>query len=572
MVIKSPHPRLDLPECNLLDYLFPSPSAPAPSPSCEPAVRPNIDDNEPIWLDAANPETQSLTAPQMELWVKRFGYGLGKLGVKRGEVVLIFTPNHIYVPVAYMGTVGAGMVFSGANPMYKEDELLHQLVNTSAKVLLVHPSLVQTATAAAAKSKLPTSRVFLFNDVPSEPINGVRDWRDMVGTAAEASTYQWATLSPSEARKTVATVNYSSGTTGLPKGVCVTHANLVANAAQTLYTRTMYKPRPLPKETWVMFLPLYHAYGQMYAMMLAVKLRAAVYVMRGFDFGALLQTIQDRRVTDLQIAPPIAVLLAKRPEPSKFDMSSLREVTCGAAPLSRELAEEVSKRFNVMIQQGYGMTELTCAGVTCPGGRRMQDTGSVGQLIPNTECKLLSDDGREVGSGEPGEMYMRGPNVCLGYWRNEQATRDTLSADGWLRTGDVAIERGGWFWIVDRKKELIKVKGLQVAPAELEAVLLEHAHVADAAVTGVQVNAGEYPRAYVVLKDSSVTNKSDVSEQTIQDWLAHKVAPHKRLTGGVAFIDAVPKLQSGKIMRKVMREWAKRDAPAVQRVLEGARL
>ena len=125
MVIKSPHPRLDLPECNLLDYLFPSPSAPAPSPSCEPAVRPNIDDNEPIWLDAANPETQSLTAPQMELWVKRFGYGVGKLGVKRGEVVLIFTPNHIYVPVAYMGTVGAGMVFSGANPMYKEDGTFH---------------------------------------------------------------------------------------------------------------------------------------------------------------------------------------------------------------------------------------------------------------------------------------------------------------------------------------------------------------------------------------------------------------------------------------------------------------
>ncbi|KAK8151695.1 4-coumarate-CoA ligase [Phyllosticta citrichinensis] len=560
MVLESPHPRLVLPECNVLDYLFPSQSAPPLPSSCEPALRPNIDENEPILLDVATPETQSLTAGQMQQWVKRFGYGLEKLGVKRGEVVLVYTPNHIYVPVAYMGTVAAGRVFSGANPAYKQDELAYQLSNTSAQVLLVHPSLIQTATVAATKAGLATNRIFLFDDVRKDPINGIRDWRDMIGTPSEASTYQWLTLSPSEARKTVATVNYSSGTTGLPKGVCVTHANLIANTAQIIYMRTMYKERPLPKERWVMFLPLYHAYGQMYAVMLAIKLRASVYVMKSFDFGAFLQTLQDCRITDLQIAPPIAVLLAKRPEPARFDLSSLREISCGAAPLSRELAEEVSSRFNVIMQQGYGMTELTCAALTNPGGKRVHDTGSVGQLIPNTEGKLLADDGREVGPDEPGELYLRGPNVCLGYWRNEQATRETLSADGWLRTGDIAVERNGFFWIVDRKKELIKVKGLQVAPAELEAVLLESPHVADAAVTGVQVNEQEYPRAYVVLKDAA---RGRVSEGDLQAWIATKVAPHKCLTGGVAFVDVVPKLQSGKIMRKVMREWAKRDAEGV---------
>ncbi|KAK7513946.1 4-coumarate-CoA ligase [Phyllosticta citriasiana] len=569
MVLESPHPRLVLPECNILDYLFPSKAAPPLSSSYEPPVRPNIDENEPIWLDAATPETQSLTAAQMQLWVKRFGYGLEKLGVKKGEVVLVYTPNHIYVPVSYMGTVGAGRVFSGANPTYREDELAYQLSNTSAQVLLVHPSLIETATVTATKVGLAKDRIFLFDDVRKEPINGIRDWRDMLGTPTEASSYQWATLSPEEARKTIATVNYSSGTTGLPKGVCVTHTNLIANAAQIMYTRTMHKGRPLPKERWVMFLPLYHAYGQMFAMLLAIKLRTTVYVMKSFDFCALLQTVQDRRITDLQIAPPIAVLLAKRPEPARFDLSSLREVTCGAAPLGRELAEEVSSRFNVLVQQGYGMTELTCGALMPPGGRRLQDTGCVGHLLPNMQGKLIADDGREVGPGEPGELFFRGPNVCLGYWRNEQATRETLSADGWLRTGDVAVKRDSRFWIVDRKKELIKVKGLQVAPAELEAVLLENPHVADAAVTGVQVNEQEHPRAYVVLKD---TARGRVSDREIQAWIATKVAPHKCLTGGVAFVDVVPKLQSGKIMRKVMREWAKRDAEGVGKTLMRSKL
>ena len=178
-------------------------------------------------------------------------------------------------------------------------------------------------------------------------------------------------------------------------------------------------------------------------------------------------------------------------------------------------------------------------------------------MIPNHEIKLLDDDGKEVTEGQPGEIHVRAPNVCLGYWRNEQATSETLDSDGWLKTGDVAIAKDNWFWIVDRKKELIKVNALQVAPAELEAVLLENEDIADAAVTGIILGEQEWPRAYIALKDEK---KGKVTESQIQDWMKEKVAKHKQLAGGVSFVDEVPKLASGKIQRKVMREWSKRDA------------
>ena len=188
-------------------------------------------------------------------------------------------------------------------------------------------------------------------------------------------------------------------------------------------------------------------------------------------------------------------------------------------------------------------------------------TGSVGQLDPNCECKLLDDDGKEVGPGEPGEIYIRGPNVCMCYCRNEKATEESISPDGWLKTGDVAIVKDNWFWIVDRKKELIKVNGLQVAPAELEAVLLENDDIADAAVVGITLHDEEWPRAYIALKDES---KGKVTAEQIQRWMKDKVAKHKQLVGGISFIDEVPKLASGKIQRKVMREWAKKDAQEME--------
>ncbi|KAB5566945.1 4-coumarate-CoA ligase [Coniochaeta sp. 2T2.1] len=544
MVYKSPYPLLDIPETNILTYLFP--------PGQEVL-------NEDIWIDSKDPSRR--LSPKVALeWVKRLGFGLERLGLKKGDVAMILTPNHIFVPVAYLGIVGAGLVFSGANPSYTVPELIHQMQNTTAKVLLSHPDHLPQALEAASKAGIPRSRIFQFSDVANPPLHGIPDWRSMIGSPSEGASYRWPELTPAEARSTVATINYSSGTTGLPKGVCVSHVNLSANVEQTVFMRYAHKPyrfQDRPQERWVGFLPLYHAYGQLYTILMAIKLAVPVYVMREFRYEEFLAVIGRYKITSLQIAPPILVMLSKRPETGRFDLSSVKDVLCGAAPLSRELQNECQRRFDMQINQGWGMTEVTCGALHVPGGI-MDDSGSVGRLDPNCECKLVDEDGNEVATGQPGEMIVRGPNVCLRYWRNEEATKECLSEDGWLKTGDIAIcNDQGYFWIVDRKKELIKVNALQVAPAELEAVLLENDDVADAAVVGITLDGQEWPRAYVVMKE---TAKGRVKPEDLQEWIKPRVSKHKWLVGGVVFIDEVPKLASGKIQRKTMRDWAKRDA------------
>jgi len=389
--------------------------------------------------------------------------------------------------------------------------------------------------------------------------------------------YSWDPMCATS-KTTLATINYSSGTTGLPKGVCVSHYNIISNSEQTIFMRDEehpYSPSARPEERWLGFLPLYHAYGmftgsgsihgliwtgQLYMCVMAPKLLVPVYIMAKFVYEEFLRSIQTYRITHLQSAPPILVMLDKRPETSKYDLSSLKHILCGAAPLSKELQNAVSRRFNVNIIQGWGMTEVTCGAIHVPGGR-VDDSGSVGLLDPNCECKLLDEDGKEVAPGEPGEMYVRGPQVCLGYWKNDAATKETIDDQQWLKTGDIAVVKDNWFWIVDRKKELIKVNALQVAPAELEAVLLENENVADAAVVGITLHGEEWPRAYITLKDES---KDRTSAEDIQKWMKGRVAKHKQLVGGIKFIDEVPKLASGKIQRKVMRDWAKRDAKEME--------
>jgi 4-coumarate--CoA ligase len=567
MPLKSQFPDLDLPKVNLLTYIFP-PGEPV--------------SDTPIWHDSEDPSI-SMSKRQLLHKVKKLGVGLDKLGVKAGEVVLIFTSNHLLVPVVYLGVVGSKRVFSGVNPIYTIPEITHQIKNTEAKVVLVHPSLVDNALAAAQKAGFPANRLYQFSERPCQTQRGVQDWESMLGSDAEADAYRWPELRGEESAQTIATINYSSGTTGLPKGVCVSHRNLIANVAQTIFMRDNqmpYSPKSRPVERWNAFLPLYHAYGQLYTCIMAPKLGVKVYVMKKFEYAAFLRVIERYQITHLQVAPPILVMLGRRPETVKYNLSSVKHILCGAAPLSRELQNEIASRFNVQINQGWGMTEVTCGALHVPGGVN-DDTGSVGLLHPNCEGKLLDDDGKEVKTGEPGELFVRGPNVCLGYWRNDQATADSLDKNGWLKTGDVAVvDERGMFYIVDRKKvrcqgnpsikgdllivlqELIKVNGLQVAPAELEAALLEHPSIADAAVVGITLHNEEWPRAYVVLKEGL---QGRATEQDIQSWIKPRVAKHKWLAGGVAFVDEVPKSASGKILRKVMREWAKKDVPHLEK-------
>lgn len=347
----------------------------------------------------------------------------------------------------------------------------------------------------------------------------------------------------------------------------ISHQNIIANVEQSLYMRQLQTEEassyqePTDEERWLGFLPLYHAYGQLWSISAACKNLTPVFFMRTFNYTQWLSHIQNHRITHIQTAPPIVVMLAKRPETKNYDLSSLRNILCGAAPLSKELQNEVSSTIgkNLKIVQTWGMTEVTCSSLHVPG-LAYDDSGSVGLIDPNCEMKLIDDDGKEVGDDERGEIHVKGPNICQGYWRNEEATRNTFDEDGFLRTGDVAIKKKGWYWIVDRKKELIKVKGFQVAPAELEAALLENEVVTDAAVTAIQLEHEERPRAYVVLRDGA---KGKVSEKDIAKWIGSRVAKHKALTGGVVFIDEVPKSPSGKIQRKVMRDWAAKDAKSL---------
>nr|POE87277.1 acyl-coa ligase azaf [Quercus suber] len=511
---KSPF-TIDIPQTDILSYVFPRDTLPS---------------EKSIWIDAED-TSNALSPKQLLSWVRRLGAGLDRLGIKQNEPVMMFSSNHIFVPVVYLGVAGSGRIFSGCNPAYGVNETAFQLENTGSRLVLVEPQFLETVLHAAEKNEFSKERIYQFSDKTCATRKGVRDWRSMLGSEQEAQAWRWRRMSPHESKTRIAVLNYSSGTTGLPKGVMISHQNIIANVEQSIFMRNLEQAdRPAEPERWLGFLPLYHAYGQLWSITAAAITETPCFYMRSFSYADWLGHIQNHRITHLQTAPPILVMLAKRPETTRYDLSSLVNILCGAAPLSKELQNEVSEKCRLKIVQTWGMTEVTCSCLHVPGG--VDDrSGAVGLIDPNSEIKLVDDSGSEVGPGERGEILVRGPNICLGYWRNDAATKDVFDDEGFMHTGDVAMnDDKGWFWIVDRKKELIKVKGFQVAPAELEAVLLENDHIADAAVVGLQGEHEELPRAYVVLKDAA---KGKASEKDIQDWVAAQVAKHKRLDGGV---------------------------------------
>jgi len=288
----------------------------------------------------------------------------------------------------------------------------------------------------------------------------------------------------------------------------------------------------------------------------AVHLQKPVVVFAKFDLQVFLEAIQKYKITSANIVPPVVVLFAKHPLVDKYDLSSLRMLSSGAAPLSKELQLEVLKRTGKAIRQGYGMTETPTATISSPYYPGViARLGSSGLLLPNLEAKVIEPEtGKELGVGEEGELCFRGPNMMRGYYKRE--SENIIDKDGFLHTGDVGyVDRDGFWFVVDRVKELIKFKGFQVAPAELEAILLRHPKVADAAVIGKpDLNAGELPYAFVVLK---ADQKSDASE--IFEHVAGHVAHYKQLRGGISFVDVIPKSISGKILRRVLRDRLKAE-------------
>jgi len=337
---------------------------------------------------------------------------------------------------------------------------------------------------------------------------------------------------------------YSSGTTGLPKGVMLTHYNLVANMCQMDGLDYFHRD-----DTLLCVLPLFHIYGLVVVLNMGLHLGATIVTMPRFDLEQFLGLIQKYRVTLSHIVPPIVLKLAKDPSVEKYDLSSLKMIFSGAAPLGPELSRECMQRIGCGIRQGYGMTETSPVTHSSPADPTKMKLGSIGPPAPNTECKLVDPaTGAELGPNHEGEVCVRGPQNMKGYLNNPEATARTIDQNGWLHTGDIGYaDEDGHFYIVDRVKELIKYKGFQVAPAELEAILLTHPAVADAAVIPCKDDeAGEVPKAFVVVK-------TETSPAAIMDFVAARVSPHKKIRA-VEFIDQIPKSLSGKILRRVLIE------------------
>ena len=350
--------------------------------------------------------------------------------------------------------------------------------------------------------------------------------------------------------KDLVVLPYSSGTTGLPKGVMLTHRHLVANLRQCegMQGFECFGER----DTVMAVLPFFHIYGMVVIMKLSLGNGSTLVTMPRFDLMEFLGLIQKHRVTVLPLVPPIVLGLVKHPAVAQFDLSSVRLVFSGAAPLGEEIARALIQKLGCPVVQGYGMTEASPVTHLSPTIDAPAKPGSIGQVVPNTEVKIVDlTTGQALGPRQQGELLIRGPQIMRGYLNRPEETAECIDRDGWYHTGDIGyVDDEQWFYIVDRTKELIKYKGLQVAPAELEALLLTHPAILDVAVIRKDdEEAGEVPLAYVVLKPDEASRAT--TAEALMAWTAERVAPHKRIRY-VVFTDQIPKSASGKILRRVL--------------------
>ncbi|GAA93884.1 uncharacterized protein L969DRAFT_70160 [Mixia osmundae IAM 14324] len=499
---------------------------------------------------------QSMTYGQLVDACLDLASGLRKVaGLKVGDMILAFSPNSIEYPVVLLGGQAAGLPVSTANSAYTPRELAHQIRDSGAKLLLVASDLVPIAQEAlkSVDGKIP---IYVLPGVDGKiaNISGCKSWEEL-NKPGSGKGFEHFTLPKDKVKKTMAYLPYSSGTTGLAKGVELSHHTITSMCCQAPVCPGMALEQDIISAT----LPFYHIYGLQVLLHNVLDVRGSLIILPRFDLVQFCQSIQEHKITIAYVVPPMALALAKHPIIDKFNLKTLRNITSGAAPLSPELHNALQKRLGkqTVITQGYGLTESDSTSHVNP----VHDSrpGTIGPLFVGLEARLVDvETGEDAKEGERGELWMRGPTIMMGYHNNDKANKETFEGD-WLKTGDIAIVRDNWWQIVDRAKELIKTQGYQVPPAELEGVLLDCPLVADSAVIGVwsEENATEYPRAYIVVDPKAAEGK-DV-EKEVYDFVASKVAHYKRLKGGVCVIDVIPKSASGKILRKDLRERAKKE-------------
>ncbi|OOQ89559.1 putative AMP-binding enzyme [Penicillium brasilianum] len=544
-MIFEPAERTLLPTKDLLSYIFDDPP---------------YDQDKPIYIDVRDP-TRSISCNQARKLIRQLIAGLRASGVRPGDCVLIHSFNDINYSILVLAIIGAGGVFTGSNPAYTPTELAHHIRASEAKFLISEPEILKSLLGAAQQTGIPQQNVWIFNNLGQSVPIGQKSWTELL----KFGEADWVRFNDLEtARTTTAARLFSSGTTGLPKAVMITHYNLIAQHELVLGA----DPRPYPISR-IIAVPVFHASAAPVTHISTLKAGTAAYVMRRFDLEEYLNTVEKYDITDLAMVPPIVIAILMSPVSQKRPfLRKVRLAACGAAPLDKD----VQARFRSLMgddgpfNQVWGMTETSCV-ATMFRYPEHDDTGSVGRLIPNLEAKLIDDDGNNISAfGVRGELCVRGPTVTPGYFKNPEANAQSFDSDGWFKTGDIAYcdQSTRKWYIVDRKKELIKVRGFQVAPPELEAVLLSHPQIIDAAVIGITFPGAdtEYPRAYVVRRPGSQGQK--LTEEGVQKYVLTRLARFKALTGGVKFVGSIARNPSGKILKRVIREEAKREIEAGQ--------
>uniref|UniRef100_A0A182FB05 Luciferin 4-monooxygenase n=1 Tax=Anopheles albimanus TaxID=7167 RepID=A0A182FB05_ANOAL len=486
---------------------------------------------------------EELTYGQILDQSARLAAGLARLGIGKTDNVAILSQNSLEYCVAMFGAIFVGAPLALLNPAYIEGELKHAISLAKPKAIFISPDVLEKLMAALRALQATGSvRVILCGEHPAaRAYPEVLPYASLLSGTIDANTYKPAAV---DKGSHVALIVLSSGTTGLPKGVELTHQSIIASIA---HSKEAAKTFDLPDQLVALAVtPLFHVVAGV-GLLNMVTNNCRCVVMPRFDAHLFLSCIERYKVNLMTLVPPLMVFLAKHPMVDNYDLSSLMTLFCGAAPLSKEIEEQVRERLGVaFIRQGYGMSETTL-GVLMQDGFENK-AGSVGRVRMGQWVKVIDPEtGRALGPHQRGELCFKGSLIMKGYVGLDRV----IDEDGWLHTGDIAYyDDDQEFFIVDRIKELIKYKAFQVPPAELEAILLEHPKISDAAVIGVpDERAGELPLAFVVLEDGE-----QLTEAEVKDFVAGRVSEQKQLRGGVRFVSQIPKTASGKILRRELRD------------------
>lgn len=507
----SPHPRIDIPDQTVTEQLFGGLARRGEGVALTDGVT-----------------GQTLTGTALRERIERLAGGLTARGYAAGAVVALMAPNCPDFATVFHGVAWAGGTVTTINPTYTAHEVRRQLIDSGASLLVAAEPVAGTAGEAIEGTSVRELAVIGEGETTLE---------DLMGEPQREQA-------PVDPARHIVVLPYSSGTTGLPKGVMLTHRNLVANVLQC---RSALDVKA--EDVTVGFLPFFHIYGMTALMNLYLSTGAHLVTMPRFDLERFLSLVAEHRPGRLFLVPPVALALAKHPMVEEFDTSSVEQLVCGAAPLGGELGDACARRLGAVMTQAYGMTELSPVSHAVPIGAPRP--GASGLTVANCESRVVDPaTGEDVPPGEEGELWVRGPNVMAGYLGNEAATRETLTEDGWLKTGDLCIiDEDGYMFVRERVKELIKVKGFQVAPAELEAELVGHEAIRDAAVLGREdEESGEVPVAFVVRADGA-----DLGAEEVKAHIAGRLSSYKHLSE-VFFVEEIPKSASGKILRRVLEE------------------